>query len=100
MKNYIKNKNGKIIEVPPYKCKVCGQCEIEFPHDICPVCGWEDDVIQNDKPDCVGGANQMSLNQYKKFWEENKEEINKNIAKNRFFAIELSENYFDKNFKD
>ena len=32
---------------------------------IISLCGWEDDDIQNDNPDFVGGANDMSLNQAK-----------------------------------
>jgi len=35
-------------------------------HEICPICGWEDDEVQNDDPDFEGGANDLSLNQYKK----------------------------------
>lgn len=31
-------------------------------HDICPVCYWENDPIQNDDPDLQGGANKISLN--------------------------------------
>ena len=33
--------------------------------EICPVCGWQDDDIQNADPDFAGGANEMSLNQAK-----------------------------------
>ena len=98
---YIKNKRtGKIIECPPYKCKLCGLGDIENIFDICDYCGWEDDGLQNDEPDYMGGANQMSLNQYKKFWEENKEDILKNLKTNRFYAIEKSQEYFEKNFKN
>jgi len=48
----------------------------------------------------VVGANVMSFNQYKKFWEENKEEVLKNLKTNRFYAIEKSQEYFEKNFKN
>jgi hypothetical protein len=34
--------------------------ELKF-FDICAVCGWEDDPIQNDDPDYDGGANHISL---------------------------------------
>lgn len=90
----IKNKNE--IDYPPYKCKVCGMGDIKNSYDICPFCGWEDDDIQNKKPDYMGGANEMSLNQYKKFWEENKNEILLNLKSDRFYAIEKSQEYFDK----
>ncbi len=97
MSKLIKNeRTGRFNEYPPYKCKVCGIGNIESTHDICPYCGWEDDDIQNEKPDYMGGANEMSLNQYKKFWEENKEEILANLKNNRFYAIEKSQEYFDK----
>lgn len=87
MKDNIKNIEESTI--PPYKCKVCGMGNIEQSYDICQFCGWEDDDIQNEKPDYMGGANEMSLNQYKKFWEENKDEILK--ADNTCFkAIDLA----------
>jgi uncharacterized Zn finger protein (UPF0148 family) len=44
------------------KCPVCGKT-ILFEYDICPVCGWQNDPIQKDKPDMTGGANKMSLHQ-------------------------------------
>ena len=52
------------------KCPVCGQYEFEEKDDfdICDVCGWENDGLQYDNPDYWGGANDMSLNQYKKAW--------------------------------
>ena len=36
--------------------------------EICPVCGWEDDGVQNDDPAFWGGANTLSLNLSKKIW--------------------------------
>ncbi|MEA4964798.1 MAG: CPCC family cysteine-rich protein [Oscillospiraceae bacterium] len=48
-------------------CECCGNAVLspssEF--EICPICGWEDDDIQNDNPDMSGGANDMSLNEAK-----------------------------------
>ncbi|MGU5723007.1 CPCC family cysteine-rich protein [Aeromonas hydrophila] len=29
--------------------------------DICELCGWEDDLVQNSDPDYEGGANVSSL---------------------------------------
>lgn len=46
----------------PIPCPVCGK-EILEPHDICDVCGWENDTLQLHKPDRLGGANPISLNQ-------------------------------------
>jgi hypothetical protein len=49
------------------KCACCGNAlspELKF-FDICQVCYWQDDPIQNDDPDYDGGANYISLNQAK-----------------------------------
>ena len=78
----------KRTDSPPYKCKMCGLGDIEHCYYICNYCGWEDDSLQNDEPDYFGGANEMSLNQYKKFWDKNKEEILK--SKNRCFKAIFS----------
>lgn len=45
-------------------CVCCGKCYVNF-CDICDICGWQDDILQNKKPDYKGGANQMSLNEAK-----------------------------------
>ena len=58
MKKYSKKK---------YKCICCGYYTFEenviMNHDICDVCFWENDGIQNFDPNFRGGANQMSLNE-------------------------------------
>ncbi len=77
----------------PHKCKVCGMGDIERMHEVCVFCGWEDDGVQNDDPDYTGGANKLSLNQYKKFWKENKEEILSNLQSDKFYAIKKAKNY-------
>lgn len=92
--------NGKLVEQVQNKCKVCGLGIIEHDFDICEFCGWEADDLQNDRPDYFGGANHMSLNEYKKFWKENKEDILKNLSKNRFYAIDKAREYFKNNFKE
>lgn len=97
MEEKIKNNEENII--PPYKCKVCGMGDIDLIHDICKFCGWEDDELQNEQPDYMGGANKMSLNQYKKFWQENKGEILK--ANNTCFkAIDLARKYYKNSFEN
>ena len=92
--------NGKLVEQVQNKCKVCGLGCIEHDFDICEYCGWEADDLQNDRPDYFGGANHMSLNEYKKFWKENKEDVLKNLSKNRFYAIDKAREYFKNNFKE
>ena len=51
-------------------CKCCGNITVDNDSlfEICSVCGWESDVIQEENPDYIGGANDMSLNQYKDFY--------------------------------
>lgn len=46
-----------------FKCPCCGYKTLdrERAWDICPVCFWEDDAIQYDKPEYSGGANRISL---------------------------------------
>jgi hypothetical protein len=47
-----------------YPCPCCGfDVFIEGPgsYDICPICGWEDDIVQLRWPDSAGGANRPCL---------------------------------------
>ncbi|MFI6299465.1 CPCC family cysteine-rich protein [Nonomuraea sp. NPDC050790] len=47
-----------------YPCVCCGHLTMDGPpgsHEICPVCFWEDDVLQIRWPDWLGGANKPSL---------------------------------------
>jgi hypothetical protein len=37
--------------------------------EICPLCGPQDDDVQNADPDYPGGANVLSLNEYRARWE-------------------------------
>lgn len=55
-----------------YLCACCGQKTLEYEefYEICPICGWEDDPLQRDKPDYGGGANQMSLNEAKEAYKK------------------------------
>jgi hypothetical protein len=38
-------------------------------YEICEACGWEDDGVQNREPEFAGGANQMSLNEARAYWQ-------------------------------
>lgn len=55
-----------------HACPVCGKYIFEFhgSFDICPVCGWEDDNLQEKRLDFDGGANLMSLNQARQAYKE------------------------------
>jgi len=52
------------------KCPVCGQYEFENDNDFdsCNTCLWQNDGVQLDDPDYWGGANDLSLNDYKAAW--------------------------------
>lgn len=47
------------------ECKCCGCLTVEDEFDICPVCFWEADPLQEKYPDYEGGANDVSLIQAK-----------------------------------
>lgn len=49
-------------------CPVCNKHKFsEYDSsEICPICGWEDDAVATRHPDLEGGANGMSLNEYRK----------------------------------
>lgn len=55
-------------------CPVCGEhtFELNDSDEVCPVCGWKDDRWQRENPDFEGGANKMSLNQYREAWKAGK----------------------------
>lgn len=57
----------------PHPCPVCGQfvCSQSGSYDICPICRWEDDQLQGDLIGLSGGANGISLREYRdKFIDE------------------------------
>lgn len=67
------------------KCPVCGQYEFaqQDDYDVCEVCGWENDGLQEKQPDYDGGANDISLNEAKKIWEQTHSLRAIQIANNR-----------------
>ncbi len=54
-----------------YKCPCCGYYTLTSAgaYDICPVCFWEDDPVQEDDPCYAGGANDLSLLECRKNFE-------------------------------
>lgn len=52
-------------------CPVCGYdaFRVDEFHNICPMCMWQDDPIQSKDPDYWGGANNLSLSQYREKWQ-------------------------------
>lgn len=56
---------GAAANLGPHFCACCGQYIIIAAYDLCPVCGWEADPVQNCDPDYAGGANKLSLQQHR-----------------------------------
>ena len=54
------------------KCPVCELYEFaeEDDYDSCDICHWQNDSLQLKRPDYWGGANDLSLNDYKAQWEK------------------------------
>ena len=54
----------------PHKCPVCGKYDFREPFAECPICGWINDVFQEERPDSngVGTTNIVSLNEAKAMW--------------------------------
>lgn len=59
------------------RCACCGHYTLpkDSIFEICEVCGWQDDEVQNEKPDYRGGANQMSLNEAKAAYKRNEKVV-------------------------
>lgn len=55
-------------------CPICGKYMFEEidSYDICDVCGWEDNSVQEVNPDKDYGPNGYSLNEYKSLYEHGK----------------------------
>jgi hypothetical protein len=55
-------------------CPCCGYDTFDpsdrFEYSICPICFWEDDKLQLEDPELIGGANRVSLVQAKLNFEE------------------------------
>ena len=55
-----------------YECPCCGCITLDerAAWNICPVCFWEDDAVQNSDPEFEGGANKVCLREARKNFEE------------------------------
>ena len=61
-------------KVLTFKCPVCGKYTFQSgpgSYEICPICGWENDKAQYKNPTLEGGANKLSLKEYKERYEKN-----------------------------
>lgn len=55
------------MESNKYMCPCCNSSEFsdKYSYEICNICGWQNDPVQNKDPDFSGGANERSLNECK-----------------------------------
>lgn len=51
-----------------YHCPACKSLSLESlrNYEICDNCGWEDDPLQYDDPSLEGGANDLSITEFRK----------------------------------
>ena len=79
-----------------YRCACCNQFTREEPqgswdYEICPVCFWEDDPVQNIHPDSYSGANKVSLNEAKQNYKQY------SVSEERFISAVRKPNFLEKN---
>ena len=64
--------DGNCLTDARYPCPCCG--EYEFSHfgsyDVCEICHWTDNAVQNTEPDYFGGPNWLTLNQARANWQK------------------------------
>lgn len=78
-----------------YACPCCSYYTFEKKtsgtYYICPVCYWEDDIVQLEDPDFSGGANEVSLNKAKENFKKFGASELRFISKvRRAFPVELN----------
>jgi hypothetical protein len=59
-----------MIMAPLFPCPCCHAPVVSEPggFEICPICGWEDDPVQSVDASYAGGANELSLQEYREEW--------------------------------
>ncbi len=50
------------------ECPVCGKTIFKDEFEVCNFCGWEHDLVQEDDVKYPGGANDLSLIEYKQLY--------------------------------
>lgn len=55
-----------------YMCPVCGKYNfrVNGTNEICPICDWINESLQNNYPNSTEGENTLSLNEYRKQWKD------------------------------
>lgn len=84
------------------ECPVCNNYtldEINYEYEICKECFWEYDPVQVENPDYFGGANYLSLNEYRTLYKELKTKNPNFSCKNledKNLMLKLSKEYSKK----
>lgn len=81
----------------PKKCVCCQEGIIDEKYDICSICGWEDDSIQNEDEFYSGGANKDSLYLYRKKYLKNKDEWINHILVDKLCKTGLVKAFYSTN---
>lgn len=58
----------KLVRLSKMLCPICQQSLLDEDYDICDNCFWEYDPTQFESPDFAGGANHLSVVDYRKWW--------------------------------
>lgn len=62
-----REKNNPYKDLDRMLCPVCYKYTLIEWVDICHECGWQHNMVQYDNPNDDGGANNLSLNDYREF---------------------------------
>ncbi|MEY9974740.1 hypothetical protein ABH966_005157 [Lysinibacillus sp. RC46] len=83
-----------------YTCPCCGYKTLAEgtldSYEICKVCYWEDDFVQNEDPDFEGGANEVSLKQAQrnfKIYGASEERFKDSVVEPSLGGYEKDENF-------
>lgn len=65
---------GRLNKMKSYPCPCCGYLTLSTPppgtYEICPVCNWEDDIVQFSNINFKGGANEECLKKARENFKE------------------------------
>jgi hypothetical protein len=54
--------------IPNKNCPICDKHIFREEFELCPVCGWQQDSVQEDDYTFSGGANKLCVDDYRKEW--------------------------------
>jgi len=72
LRNMDGNQDSRSAAKRKFKCPCCGRftlTEGRGKYEICPVCFWEGDPVQREDPAFEGGANELSLEEAREYYD-------------------------------